>query len=765
MRIALLTTLLSVSLLFGCGGGGSGGGSSDGGPSALQGQVVKGLTNGATVSLYSLSASGQRTLVASAVTDAQGAFSLPLNLQSGSVYLLEAVGGQYVNEITNVTEPLASPMRAVFVANGTETRGAISAISEAVALEVEKSTAPDKWSASSVASATTSVNQAFGIPSPFALRFVDLTSYVPGSDPSLTSADTTFSLHLGTFAGFLHELKQRNAGATFADGLSSFHRFTVGAAQDDQLSSVWMTGFMRFFDKVPALASQKTSIFASLGLPSDANADQFAGAQSTGQSLVTVPNWTLRFLSPRPMASQPTTDTVFNSRGALEGYRLGSVGSGAGFSNVGYASVAEVYGTAETAIGRWNRGYYYPQGATYDADSKQFKTTNLTASSLVRDVVYAAGVPATALPVCGRAIMEPQAQTKPFSTHNGSRTLTMDAASRIGFHFSNGTTFVGYNIVLRDDLNNVYTFASPGGADVPWQGGLVEANQEFGSGTLPLPSGETLEFRGMLAGVGGTKAVITISSNILTTYSIGLAAAFALPGTVQPCVPPIFGSGAVSSLPASGHYYMDMGFLGVSRFLSSLDFFSNGTPNPLGATGLTASSGVEKSGNNVAGIGVLMPTFSYGGNVSLVPRPYTYLQTPASPAFPATGSGSYHLIASTPFLVTTADQLISVGPGIQSASLTIQFDQNPPGTTNAYDGTCQLTINGQSVQASDNRYFRSVGICNAFPTTLNLGEFFNGGITSGDNRYAVIKYTKYYSLQTYSYLVKGEAALLFERVP
>ena len=757
MRIALWILLFAVSLLSGCGGGGDG---SAGGSSAFSGQVVKGLTNGATVSLYSLAPNGQRTLIASAVTNAQGQYSLPRTLQSGSVYLLEAVGGQYVNEISNVTEPLASPMRAVFVSSGTETRAVISAISEAVALELEQSASTNKWSASAVADATTLVSDTFSLPSPFDLRFFDLTTHVLGSDLSVTNAEANFSLYLGAFAGFAHELKLRSAGLTFADALSSFHRFTVKNSQDDLLSLAWTAGFVKFVDLAPPLAPYKGDLYASLGLPPDADPDQFVGAESTGQSLVTIPNWTLRMLSPTSIASQPTTDTVFNSRGALEAYRDGDVSSGVGFAHVGYASVAEVYGTTETAIGRWNRGYYYPQGVTYDTSSQKFQVgSNLTPTALTRDMVYAAGVPATAVPTCGLAVMALQAQTKPFSTHDGSRTLTMDASSQLAFRFANGTTLVGYNIVLRDDLNNLYTFKSPGGVDVPWGSDVVQANQEFGSGTLPLPSGETLQFRGMLAGVGGTKAVITISSNIQTNHSIGMSAAFELPVAFPPCVMLVaMNSRDTLSIPAwaGGNYYMN--WMETQSIVTGMTFFSNGAPNHPSASGLIAGNGVEKFGNRVVGIGVMMPPFSYQGVPSQVPQAYSYVETPASPVYPSTGSASYRLVASTPFLIKSADQLLAISSGT-TASLTIQFNQYPLGTTSAYYGTCQLTLNGQAILPANSMYYQSGGACSA-SSGSSTGESFRGNITSGDNRYAVITYTQHFSAY-----VKGEVSLLFEKEP
>jgi hypothetical protein len=81
--------------------GACGGGSQSGGGSGLQGQVIKGLVSGARVSVYSISADGQQTLISSAVSGSAGEFSLleGVTFSAGRVYLLEAVGGSCVNDL------------------------------------------------------------------------------------------------------------------------------------------------------------------------------------------------------------------------------------------------------------------------------------------------------------------------------------------------------------------------------------------------------------------------------------------------------------------------------------------------------------------------------------------------------------------------------------------------------------------------------------------------------------------------------------------
>jgi hypothetical protein len=125
-KLKLLVSTVLIAGLVACGGGGGGGNSESGNtaavidPNQITGQVVKGPTSGAKVSLYSVSETGQKVLVTDAVTTANGTFSISKALIAGSVYLLEANGGQYKDEISGAQVLLASPLRAVFVASSSE---------------------------------------------------------------------------------------------------------------------------------------------------------------------------------------------------------------------------------------------------------------------------------------------------------------------------------------------------------------------------------------------------------------------------------------------------------------------------------------------------------------------------------------------------------------------------------------------------------------------------------------------------------------------
>jgi hypothetical protein len=94
-------------LLFGCGGGDGG----DALPAATQGtisgSVVKGPVSGATVSAFGLSGGAKGAQLATAATDAQGAFTMSIGAYSGPV-MLQMSGGTYTDEATGATMTMAA---------------------------------------------------------------------------------------------------------------------------------------------------------------------------------------------------------------------------------------------------------------------------------------------------------------------------------------------------------------------------------------------------------------------------------------------------------------------------------------------------------------------------------------------------------------------------------------------------------------------------------------------------------------------------------
>ena len=105
----LALTAAAVLLVAGCGGGGSMGGSAavigDGGaPSgsgSLSGSVVKGPVSGATVKAFAVSGGSMGAQLSSAVTDANGAFTMPMGSYAGPL-MLQMSGGTYTDEATGL---------------------------------------------------------------------------------------------------------------------------------------------------------------------------------------------------------------------------------------------------------------------------------------------------------------------------------------------------------------------------------------------------------------------------------------------------------------------------------------------------------------------------------------------------------------------------------------------------------------------------------------------------------------------------------------
>lgn len=759
-RVRLWWAAALLSTVVACGGGGGG---TPAGPApipagVLVGQVIKGLSQGTTVSLYSVNDSGQRTFLASAVTNAAGEYRIALALTAGRVYMLEAVGGQYVNEITGSLEALSTPLRGIFVASGTGMRLALSALSESVVLDLERVGGPNDWTANAVGQASSRAASAFGVSSVMERQFVDITTAAPGSAPDLGEDDFVVSFQSGIFAGLWRELALRTPGTTMAQALQAFHAINSATEPDRGLLSAWQAGLIRFVERAPLLDTSRGLIYQAAGLPANARSADFDGIEHSGQSIAPVPDQTFRMLQFPAFGNVPPpgTQTYFDTRGALIAFQSES----SGLRHAGSRGIAEVHGDADLAIGRWNKGYEYASGVTRDGASNTFNFDNLLQQAPVGDYVYAAGRTATNLPSCGTVVMSARAQTKAMRAPGGTRTYVIDPASRIAFHHAAGQTRVGYRILIRDDLGATLEWRTPFGADeAPWLGDGMINFQEFSPGgtqTLATDLGLlSLTLHGLLVGDGGTKALLRITGNDGSGVVAAIAAAFGQDGPTRSCDPGNQPAGSVNPVPATGDYYastLDTVFLSLQP---NLQFLGNGTPLFAFYSGVGSSSAVEKAGNDIAGIGMIVPPFSFG-TAQTVPRPYVYLKSPPTPVVAGAQSGvlTYRLVASTSQVVNDAQTLITTLPPIASATLTIDLD-NFNGAPSQSFGSCYLTIHGQRSSVDVGTFVKSTGIC----TDPGGGaSFFTGAVSGGNHQYAVIRY---------DYLVLGSSsvALLFERIP
>ena len=111
IKVLLTLTLLigSMSLLYGCGGGGSSAttpGGTTGANGMISGMAVKGPINGGTVTAYAITNGTMGMQLASGTTDSQGNFNISIGDYAGSI-MLQMSGGTYVDEATGVTVPMA----------------------------------------------------------------------------------------------------------------------------------------------------------------------------------------------------------------------------------------------------------------------------------------------------------------------------------------------------------------------------------------------------------------------------------------------------------------------------------------------------------------------------------------------------------------------------------------------------------------------------------------------------------------------------------
>lgn len=273
-----LTSALVLGALVACGGGGGAGGGETGvQQTSISGQVLKGPTQGATVAMHALAADGSKTSLGTATSDAQGNYALRVPLVSGHVYLVEATGGRYVNEITGTTEPLVGRFRAVFVANGADVRVALSALSEAVVIDLEQS---GNWTAAAVAAANARAAVAFDIPSVTAVRFIDLSHQDVALDPS-EQDNVAFSLQVGTFAGFWQELQTRYPGASLQQATRTFHAAMLLDEVEQESQAMLLAGVVRYIERLADL-SLRSQFYLAAGLPEGTQSSVSRGHRPQG---------------------------------------------------------------------------------------------------------------------------------------------------------------------------------------------------------------------------------------------------------------------------------------------------------------------------------------------------------------------------------------------------------------------------------------------------------------------------------------------------
>jgi hypothetical protein len=130
LKVMLALTLLigSMSILFGCGGGGSsvttpeGPGGTTGANGMISGTAVKGPISGGTVTAFAVANGTMGMQLASGITDSRGNFNISIGDYAGPI-MLQMSGGTYVDEATGATVTMApgDVMTAVMTALSSNT--------------------------------------------------------------------------------------------------------------------------------------------------------------------------------------------------------------------------------------------------------------------------------------------------------------------------------------------------------------------------------------------------------------------------------------------------------------------------------------------------------------------------------------------------------------------------------------------------------------------------------------------------------------------
>lgn len=107
-NLILILLTISLAMFVGCGGGGGTSETTTPGTGTVSGTATKGPVSGATVTAFSMNSNGTKGgQIGTAVTDAQGNYSMNVGNHSGSL-MLQMTGGSYIDEATGTTTTMGA---------------------------------------------------------------------------------------------------------------------------------------------------------------------------------------------------------------------------------------------------------------------------------------------------------------------------------------------------------------------------------------------------------------------------------------------------------------------------------------------------------------------------------------------------------------------------------------------------------------------------------------------------------------------------------
>ena len=704
--LRVLAGCLTAAIVAACGGGGE----SDAQPPAVSGYVVKGPVASTTVALYSVAVDGTRTALATTASDATGFYRFDVKPPVGAVILVEASGGTYTDEISASRVALPAALRAVTVAPDIPLQLSISPFSEAAAREID-SGSPKNWSAGRVGQ----VNAAFADNS---AAFLQLTPADFSSDDAASSAtadDFVLGLLSGGFSGMLHQLGSPQTPALFDQALGAV-RTVLADPYDDQFAPRWLRGIVDFIDVTGLSAANKRELKGVLTLRNAFASDPEIAAAlptgvATGSASAAMPNDAFELVPDLNMVPQSPVGTLFNARGALVAYQIGS-----SFNTYRYlysGSVGELYGDGDIGIGRWHGGVVFDaaDGRTLDG------ATNPQVLSASQGTAYALGRPATGVPSCGIRLAALVGSTLPTQTAGpGVKTVTgLTRSSRIAVQYFGAKAYVGLDIGLQMADGSVFQATTTGGLSAPWASGAsTGANGSFSMFFLQAgPPGQLpelqIDMNGLLAGAGGRKVVVKLRIRSPDVDAMTLAAAFSAPDTAPDtsgCATSSTGDGsAISPAPVDGTYAVFAGLDSSSSLWMGVPLLTSFRPSGAiltaglfpGQPQLTIPSDTpmfELAGNAEVAIGRAMGPFTLRGVNYARSLPFAAAKAPG--VFPTSGSRRYTVVSSSAVIaaVSAGGTVRELTGQISNATVDIYFGENPPGTANPWYGSVLYSIQG-----------------------------------------------------------------------
>ncbi|MDP3857686.1 MAG: hypothetical protein Q8Q73_08000 [Stagnimonas sp.] len=206
-HLPLALTAVAALLLAGCGGGGSGvdGALTATTPSAqgtVSGSAVKGPVSGATVQAFALTGGVMGAQISSAVTDANGAFTMPMGSYAGPL-MLQVSGGTYTDEATGAPMTMASGdvMTAALpsVASGASVSGIqvtpVTSMAQTRALQM-----PGGMTDANIAAANAAMGNYFSVSD--ILRVAPMNPLVPGSGATASPDARNYGMTLAAISQY-----------------------------------------------------------------------------------------------------------------------------------------------------------------------------------------------------------------------------------------------------------------------------------------------------------------------------------------------------------------------------------------------------------------------------------------------------------------------------------------------------------------------------------------------------------------------------------